>query len=887
MEYDPEIHFRDAMRREKPISPPRLASRLFTWYCQNELQESILGDLQERFEDDLNSSGKLKAQTNYWINVLRLVSRHTLKRDQSSGTSRTNFFALTRIFLKLNVRQIQRNGLVSFINIFGFGLALAVCLVITLFIKEELSFDSFHANEGQIFRVSNEFVRETGTVNWIITPPTLAPSIREQFTAVERVSQLRQLEDGHLFSFGEKHFYEKKGFYADDQFLQIMEFEMLAGDRSTVLKNPYTVVLTRKTALKYFGNQDPLGKTIKMDNQHSFLVTGILEEIPHNSHIQFDLLVSFATFSAQQERMDNWRWMGFMTYLLLSDDSDTGLLTSRIKDLYTQNMDIPEGMTLNVNLQPLSDIYLGSSDLLNPEGDFFEAGSQGLINSLLTIVMFILLIATFNFVNLTTALSAKRNKEIGIRKILGSERTKLIIQFISESVFIALLGLMVAFAIVMVIAPVLSTQYSLDMVGLNSLYDITPLAIGFTLTLGLVAGLYPSLILSAYKPLNALRGSQIQLSKGRWLREGLIITQFMVVITLLSSGWIIYEQLKYVSKQELGFDKEGIVLLKTADEAMPVSFESISTSFNQMPDVISTTGVNYAFDGAAATRPLRLLGKTPSDALQFSYYEVDFDFLKTTGIQLNAGRFFSKDITTDLDDAIILNETAVGLLGLENPIGEKIIFSRNSNKTVIGVLEDFHFASLRSSIGPFALVMTSGPFQYLGVKLHEGSLVDKIQKLEAHWSNVAPGVPFDFTFLDENVNRMYQKEIQLTNLIGLFSGLSILLACMGLYGLVVLTVHSRLKEISIRKVLGASIANLLIIQGRQFVIIVLIALILAAPLSWYLTNQWLNDFAYHIEPGIWIFLLSGLVVAMIAIATISGQSWKASRVNPAQILRNE
>ncbi len=886
MEYDPGFRVEKCMKKYANISPPRLADRFFQWYCCERLSETILGDLHEHFYEYIEKKGPWKARVLYWMNVLRFINRHTLKRERHPNQHfHSNNSAMIRNYILIALRRLRKNKVYASINIFGLAIGLASCLVIFFYVTKELTFDTFHEKSEQIYRVTNHFERSSGSIFWARTPPALAPGIRNNIPGIDKVTRLRYADD-HTYSVGEKIFSQGNVFYADSLFFRIFDFNLKSGNPATALNDPNTIVITEQMATKYFGDEDPMGQLITFDNNQSLLVTGVLEAIPNNSHITFDMLISFETFRVPEgylADLNSWSWAGFHTYILLAPGIAPESINDEIVKLYNQNFN-RANITASTELQPLATIYLESGKYTNV-GESIRTGNKATIFGLSMVAVLILIIAGFNFMNLSTASSLGRGKEIGIRKVMGAVKGRIALQFLIESVIVSLISLIIAYILIFLSQSYFKEQLGIDLPALSEYILLTPLIISATLLIGVLSGLYPSAILSAFSPISALKGGLKTGKTGATIRNGLMIFQFVISLVLIAGSIVIVSQMEYIGNKYLGFDKENVLRIKILSDDMARHYATLKNRFEQHPKVLQVAMSTHVFDGSSSSGPARLVGAPEDQSYQLAYYQTDYDFRDLTKIELVEGRFFSRDFPSD-STAILLNEKAVAIMELEKTIGTKMDFS-GAERSVIGVFKDFHFSSLHTDIGPMAIVMPFGSPESILIRLAPGELTETLMVLENEWKSIVGTSPFDATFVADGIQMMYEQERKLSSLINLFSVLAIVLACLGLYGLVTYSVQSKLKEVGIRKVLGSSLKGLLIVLSRQFVILILIAVVLACPLIYYLSDLWLEDFAYRINVQWWIYVFSGMVLLIIALITISHQSLKAARMNPVKILRNE
>ncbi|MFY0686203.1 MAG: ABC transporter permease [Cyclobacteriaceae bacterium] len=863
--------------------PPKWADRFFLWYCTSRLSETILGDLHENYLDEVAYKGKFRADLNYWLNVLKFINRHTLKRN--GHHHHTNQTAMLKNYLLIAFRKLMRNRVYSAINIFGLAVGFASCLIISIYVWSELSYDQFHSNHQHIYRVTNTFERTSGQMNWARTPPALAPGIQASITGIKRVSQLRYADD-HTYAVGTKIFRQGNVFYADAQFLQIFDFELKSGDPTTALSAPHSIVITEQMGTKYFGDTDPMGQLISFDGEESLVVTGVLKSLPDNSHISFDMLISFESFEVPDgylADLNSWSWAGFHTYVELEPHVDPTFVNAQIIALYKQNFN-RANIGVATTLQPLQSIYLDSGKYTNV-GASINTGNRATIYGLSLVAALILSIASFNFMNLSTASSLTRGKEVGLRKVMGAVKSKVIWQFLIESVMVSTISLLVALLLIGFGQQYFSSLLGIQIHSIQHLIRYFPIMLGAAMVIGLLSGAYPALVLAAFNPISALKGGLKTGQMGAYIRKGLMVIQFGISMMLIAGSIVIVTQMNFIKNKQLGFDKENVLHLKMLSEDLARHYTSLKNKFEAHPQVLNVAVSTHVFDGSSSSGPARRVGAPEDQAYQIAYYQTDYDFLKLTGVRLVSGRFFSKDFVTD-SSAMLLNESAVDIMELDQPLGARIHFA-GQERTIIGVYEDFHFASLHSQIGPMAMLMPFASPESVLIKLAPGDMSKTLNILERDWKSIVGATPFDATFIADGIQSMYEQEEKLASLISVFSALAVVLACLGLYGLVTYAVQSKLKEVGIRKVLGSSLQGLLLLLSKQFFFLILIGVFLASPLVYLFTNQWLGNFAYRIDFQWWIVAVAGCSLLVIAIITISFQTIKAAKSNPVEVLRSE
>lgn len=798
-------------------------------------------------------------------------------------------------YFKIAWRNIRKNKLYSAVNIIGLTTGIVACLLIGLFVSNELTYDNFHENGNRIAKVYMEY-QFSGTLNKTdVTGTKVGPQFKRTFPQVE--TYVRTMKYSHSVSNGMKSFEESRVFYADADFFKLFSFPLLMGNGATALDAPRKIVLTPKTAKKYFGAEDPIGKTLRLDGgNEEYEVTGIVEEAPLNSQIQYDILVSFTSLGASKN--EQWKSANYHTYLLLTDANQLPTLEQQIAD-YMQEVNQTEmGITggsadyWTYHLERLEAIHLHSA-----VGNNFESNGNITYIYVLSIVAFlILLIACVNYINLATAQSVSRGTEIGIRKVMGAGKSQLWKQFLGESVAITFLATGLAMVISMSLLPLFNTITGKEF---NAALFVRPQALAAILLLSffisIIAGAYPAFVLTSAKLVTVLKSGIRVSGSGGLLRKSLITVQFVIAIFLVATTLIVAQQLSYIQQKNLGYDREQVVVLPVDTKTKPL-FEQLKAAFQNTANVTSVTGSyedptsigwgdGITVDDGHGVRELSL-NATP----------VDLDYLKTMGMQLVAGRDFTRaDFTLqDTSDGyknfrstFILNEKAASDLGwtAEEAIGKTVM--RYGQGTVVGVVNDFHFESLHTPIGPLLIFLDTNTVRQLFIKINTESTAKTLAALESVWRSRVAHRPFDYHFMDDDFNALYKAEARIASLFSLFSGVAIILACLGLFALAAFTTVQRTKEIGIRKVLGANVRNITFMVSKQFLSLVGIAILVAAPLAWWAGNSWLADFAYRIDVSWWIFALAGILAALIALATVSYHAIRAARANPVDSLRDE
>lgn len=796
-------------------------------------------------------------------------------------------------YIKVALRNLTRYKVYSFINIFGLALGMAVCMLIYLYVNDELSYDKFHEKSDRIFRVSREFLESDGKTSLHLghVAPPAAPLLKSDFPGIVENS-VRVFAIGHaLVDYDGKKLFERISF-ADEDFFEVFTFKMLEGDPSTALAEPNTVVLSREAAQRMFGDESAIGKTIQYENEVDLIVTGVTEDVPANSHFHYDYLISFKVledYFGVENMMSNWNNNSYSTYLLLKEGYDPKALEAKLPSFLDKHIGPSNGGPVSgltkLHLWPITDIHLYSN--LDSEAEANGKIEHIYIYSI--IGLFILLIACINFMNLATARSARRGKEVGLRKVMGAYRLTLIKQFISESFVITLFSLLLAIILVLVFLPFLNSFIEKDLAFDFNIQKITALIV-IALLVGIVSGSYPAFFLSSFEPATVLKGIN-KPGKPSVLRSTLVVVQFTISIVLIAGLVIVFEQLQYVKSKDLGFKKDNLVVLPSS-EKIAEEYESIKARLLNNKNIKSVTVATRIPSGRLldnGTAKIEIGGELKEINFRLPDVSVDHDFFTTFDIPLVAGRNFNKDFASDSLEAFIINESAVSAIGYSSPdeiIGKEIHYNDRKGK-IIGVAKNFHFESLHQPISPilFQIVRDRGPS--LVVRLEENNKYETLSWLEDQWAYLRPDLPFNYFFIEDSFVEQYTAEEKLGKLIGYFSSIAILIACLGLLGLASFTTEQRTREIGIRKVLGASVSEILMLLIKGFTKLVIIAFVIACPLAYFGMNKWLQNFAYHQDLNWQPFLIAGISALLVAWVTVSFLSIKASIVNPIKSLRSE
>jgi putative ABC transport system permease protein len=800
---------------------------------------------------------------------------------------------------KIAFRNLLRNKTFSAINIFGLSIGIATCLIIMLFVQNELGYDSYNKKADRMVRVVFRGSVQGEKMKEAMVMPPVAQTLKTDYPEVLESTRLRRYGFPRI-SYGDKTFKENAFAYADSNFFQVFTLPFLKGDPKTALLQPNAVVISETVAQKYFGSEDPIGKLLNFkDWNTSFKITGVMRKMPVNSHFHFDIFGSMISFAESRE--PSWMTSEYYTYLVLPENYDYKKLEAKLPQVVKKymgpqlqkamGMSLSEfqqkGNSLGLFLQPLKDIHLHSD--LNLE---LEPGSDiRYVYIFSAIALFMLLIACINFMNLSTAGASKRAREVGIRKVLGSLKLELVRQFLVESILLTLLALMLAVCLVFWALPFFNhlsgKNLSLDL--FHNLW-ILPLLLLLGLVTGLLAGSYPAFFLSSFNPITVLKGKFTSGKKNIGLRSGLVVFQFFISIILIVGTTVVYKQLAYIQNKKLGYDKNQVLVVEES-YWLGKNQEVFKQELLQDPRVVSVSSSGYLPAGPSYNNNFMVYAESNSSQLVKTLrYDVDHNYISTLGIEMADGRNFSKDFGTD-SSAIIINESTAKAFGWEkNAIGHHLTRSENDGTSftyhVIGVVKDFHFKSLHERISPLVMTLTKNSDNII-IKTKTKDIAGLLSTMKKNWTDLKAEVPFAYTFLDERFNNTYQSEQRTGLLLGIFAGLTIFVACLGLFGLVTFTAEQRTKEIGIRKVLGASVAGIVSLLSKDFLKLVFIAFVIASPVAWFIMNKWLQDFAYRIDISGWVFALAASLAIVITIITMSFKAIKAAMSNPVKSLRAE
>lgn len=793
-------------------------------------------------------------------------------------------------YLKVAFRNIVKHKGYSFINIFGLAVGMAVCIIILLWVQYELSYDRFHENADDLYRVIKVW-RKGEVAHQALTPAPLAPALKEEFPEIIEAARFYGASRW-LLAYGEKAFYEQGGVFTDPAAFNMFTFPLVKGNPKTVLSRPRSMVLTEAMAAKYFGDQDPMGKTLRVDNQYDFSVTGVVKNFPRHSHIRFDFAVPFSLLGKKglmeklaQENLVDWHNTAFYSYVLLKKGTSYKAVNEKIANYLEKP--IPDS-TSSLYLQPLKEIHLFSSYL---RGNVPGSGDIGYIYLFSAMALIILLIACINFMNLATARAGHRAKEVGMRKVVGAPRTGIIKQFLGESIISAFMALILAVILLELSLPVFNRlsgkQLTLSQ-GLPDNLFLLMILIGITLFTGTAAGSYPALFLSAFQPAKVLKDKITAGTKGGLLRKILVIFQFSLTIIFLVGSLVIYEQIDYLQNKKMGFEKNHLLYMEIPD-ALKNNYETLKNELRQNDSITGVTAsVSLpSFGRDINTQDVSWEGKESNEEILMRGVGVDYDFIETFKMKMLDGRPFSRAFSNDGAN-YILNETAVKAMGIQAPVGKQFTLWDNTG-TIIGVVKDYHFRSLRTGVAPLLLrVYDPQWLNYVFVRIKPGHIPGALDFLESKWKQLAPGYPFEYRFVDDLLDSLYTTEQRIKSIFTYLTLLAMCISCLGLFGLAAFLAEQRTKEVGVRKVFGASAVKIGLLFSGEFLKWILAACVIAWPLAYiFLDHLLLRNYVYRITIGIRPFLLSGILAMVIALLTIGHRVFKTAAANPIEALRYE
>ena len=798
---------------------------------------------------------------------------------------------MIRNYLTVAIRNLLRQPVYSLINIVGLAIGMAACMLIVLYIQDELSYDRYHPKADRIYRIVDDIESGGQTIQTAGSPLSWAPALKRDFPEVDQFVRMRGTGSTWLFKVGDTQFYEKKVIWAEAALFDLFDIPLIAGNPKTALAEPFTIVISEEMAAKYFGGEEAMGQIMGVDNTDEFRVTGIMRDLPANTHMRPDMFTSYSSLSAYGDfYLDNWEVHdNFYTYVLLRENANPADLEARMPDFlerYAGDKYRASGVVLSPSLQPLPDIHLYSQR----EGELEPNGDIRFVILYTLIAFLIPLIACINFVNLATARSAMRAREVGVRKVMGANRTQLLGQFLGEAVVMTALAMVISVILVQLALPAVNAIAGKQLIfPLSNGLVLTALVLG-TIVVGLAAGSYPAVYLSGFLPTEVLKGSLKSATRGLGLRKVLVVVQFAMSIFLLVGTAVIYDQLEFISTKRLGFNKEQVMVLPITGPLQRRNTPVLKERLSQLPGVSGVATTN----GVPGMRVIPIMavrpdGMAPEDHLMMATLEVDEHFLDVMEIEIVAGRNFSPDWGTDSTTGFLLNETAVRYQGWGTPRDaidrpfEWLSFGGAKGR-VIGVVKDFHLRTIHDEIEP-VVILSHLYHQYVLIRLEPDGTSETISRISEAWRNVDASFPMDYTFLDEDFDRLYRDDRRLGEVFAIFAMLGVVVACLGLLGLASFSIQQRTREIGIRKVLGSSISSIVVLLLKDFMKYVLLGNLIAWPLAYFVMTRWLQNYAYAADLNYAWFVVGGIVALVIAWLTIGAHAVAASRRNPVNALR--
>jgi len=850
--------------------PPRMGEWILKRCLRNEDRLHRAGDFEEVFQQIVETEARFKAWRWYWWQVVRSVPELVKNSIFWGG-------AMFKNYLKIALRNIVKYKGYSFINIVGLTVGIACSTLILLWVQDELYYDRFHKKSDNIHRVilRHQFAGDR-VLTTEVSPPPLAKALVDEVPEIVNATRYKTMTRKYRIAQGGTFFNETRLALADPAFLDIFTFHFLRGESQKALSEPHSLIITEEMANKYFGTEDPVGKTINIDKKYVLKVTGVIENIPNHSSLQFDFLAPFEFIRDlwPNHRLDVY-WNNINeTYVLCRDHVSIETLNLKIKGFIKAHW---EPSVTDIFLQPLNRIHLFTLT--------GEAGAIQYVRHFLIIALFILFIACINFMNLSTARSARRAKEVGLRKVVGAERAQLIKQFLGESVIYTVISLVVAVVLVKLLIPSFN-QFCMKDVDLDYTDSIQVFCLsGIIVLTGILSGCYPAFFLSSFSPVSVLKGGLQKSVKGRLFRKILVTAQFTLSIVLIVCTIVIYRQMAFIQDIDLGLTKDHILHMEVYADFRK-TYEALRNELSQHPDVLNITAANQIpTQIRQSSSGIDWDGKDPDEVINMVNTHVDFGYFEIFQMRMAEGRTFSRAFATDSMN-YILNEKAAQLLDKEKIIGERFNMWGKEG-TIVGVVKNFHFDHLSNEIRPLIITITPRYFAHIIVRVRGENMTRTIEDIKSVWNRIAPDYPFEFRFFDEDFDRLYRTEQRMAKLFAYFTLLAILISCLGLFSLTSFMTEQRTKEIGIRKVLGASVSGLVLFLSEEFLKLVLLANIIAWPIAYFAMNRWLQSFAYRTDIGIWILALSTSLTLIVASLTVGYQSVKAATADPVESLKYE
>jgi ABC-type antimicrobial peptide transport system permease subunit len=856
---------------KKINKPPKIAQFLLTRLLNEYAEVPLLGDLEEEYRCVATESGKRYARMWYWRQVIK--SLPNIFNNSIYWSS-----AMFKNYVKIAFRNLQRHKMYSSLNIIGLAVGILCSLLISLWVLDELSYDRFHTHADRLYRVEFDQNYSGQLYHVNVSPHPMAPALVQEIPEIENATRVNPMGE-LLVKHAEKTFFEDSVMAVDPSFLEMFSYPLLQGDVRTALADPYSIILTEDRARTYFGHGEAIGRTLNINNSMDFTVTGVMKDIPRTGYLQFDALVPYELLRTLGRDLEQWDNNTTLTFSLLQKNTQPDSVASKIHALVTKH---DSGEDQTYSLRPLTEIHLYSYF-----GFGGKRGNAQYVALFSAIAIFVLLIACINFMNLSTARSAKRAREVGVRKVVGAVKRQIIMQFYGESCIFTFLALILALICVNLALPAFNTLTGKDISFAALTSGSTPLAVlGILLTTGFIAGSYPALFLSSFHPVKVLKGTVSSGASGRVFRKILVVVQFSLSISLIIGTGIVYSQLNYMKEKTIGFETDHLLAIQMRGSVKD-SYGALKKELLKHSGVVAVSASNskpsgiYSNAGGADWE-----GKDPERDVSVHFASVDYDYFEAADMEMVGGRSYSLDFPSDSESAYVVNEELQRLMGVDSAVGKQFTFGERTG-TIVGVVKDFHFLSLRKKIEPLVLLLRPQFTRHLLIRIQPGNVASTLDGLERTWSRVVPGFPFDFEFINEDFEVMYRTEQRMGSVLKYFSFLAVFVACLGLFGLASFAAEQRTREIGIRKVLGASIPRIAYLLCREFTFLVLLANLVAWPVVYLAMRNWLGGFAYRTSIGWEIFFLAGFMAFVIALLTVSYQALKTALSNPVRALKYE
>ncbi len=865
--------------------PPKYAQKFLNWFLKEKLAEEVLGDLEEKFDKNLKYKSPFKAKVNYWYQTLNYLRPFAIKNNIITGL---NPFFMWQHHLKITFRKFQRNKTAFGINLIGLSTGLACALLIFMWVQDELSVDKFNEKDSQLYEVAINAEMPRGIHTWGNSPGPLAAALEAELPEVKAAISTHNnfMQPKGILVDGDKKL-EIKGMYARPNFFDIFTYPLLEGTKTTVLKDKYSIVITRATATKLFGSTtEAMNKMVTWKNEYFneiFQVKGVCENPPTNATNQFDAVIQYQWLVDVDRYADDWSGGYANTYVVLKEGVNIPAFNEKMTKLYYANRGKDFNKPRELFLRKYSDLYLYG----HYENGVQSGGRIAYVKLFTIIAFFILLIACINFMNLSTAQATQKMKEIGVKKTMGVRRKSLVSQFLGESVITTFIGLGLALILVHLLLP-----YFNNLTGKQLLLDFNPMLVaailGFGLLTGLLAGSYPALYLSKFDPITVLKGKwNAQIGGDQWVRKGLVVFQFALSIIFIVGVLVVQQQMDYAQTKNLGYDRENVISFqRVSNNGDPQVF---LTELSKIPGVINAANIaNKITNRYDNQSGYNWRGEAADEKILFEAPRIGYNVIETLGMELAAGRSFSRELKDSMSK-IVINESAAKMMGLENPVGtfvKKGSGAFEQQQEIIGVVKDFQYGSIHKKIEPLIFRFRARSRRIIA-RIQAGEEQTTIPKIEALYKKFHPEHAFTYSFLDSDYQRLYESESKVAILSKFFSGLAIIISCLGLFGLAMFTAERRRKEIGIRKVLGASVFGIVQMLTKDFTKTVLVAILVATPFSYWVAQNWLANFAYRIDLNTWHFIVPGLLVLLVAWSTVGLQTVQAARANPVKALKSE